>query len=120
MTVPQISEDEPGTERVAADSEIDTAALHINKALLQAFTTDAEIGARYSVMDLRAAMPQWSVAAGAAADSRPVHNASGHWDLDWVHFSVAGYEHIGQLVFDAIEKNQLLPQAAAAAAAASS
>lgn len=114
MTVPQISEDEPGTARVAADRDIDTAASHINEALLQSFTTDAEIGARYSVMDLRSAMPQWSVAAGGS----PVHNADGHWDVDWVHFSVAGYEHIGQLVFDAIEKDKLLPQASAAAAAA--
>lgn len=109
---------------------MDTVMEGINAAITGATSASGSLRAqlskgRYSCMDLRALMPQWSPAAaspaadGAAADSSSsaasaaagkfTKDPRGFWDADDVHFSRAGYDQIGEWIAQKIMEEKLLP-----------
>ena len=118
MTVPEIAASDPSGSSGSgdADAAMRASMATINDALLHGFASPASsIAARYSCMDLRAAIPQWEQQQQAGADgagrekdasssssAKWVRDPHKRWDADFVHYSIAGYDYIGTLVAKAL------------------
>jgi hypothetical protein len=64
---------------------------------------------RFSALDLHARMAQWLPAPPPLAPSTPYrHDQQHHWDVDRVHLSAKGYDHVGRMLAEFICENKLL------------
>jgi lysophospholipase L1-like esterase len=130
LTVPDIAQPQPRSAHTDIEArELDVALLDLNARIRRGFQTSAATAAaaaalsvapaadgfdaaRFHVLDLQQMMPQWEAApTPCAPGTLPRADPQKWWDADRVHFTPKGYDHIAQLIAQAVQQHQLLPAA---------
>lgn len=117
MTIPEIATPKPGSmEAMRGPSSSERAREKIN-ATIKSWPKEEAFKGRMFVFDLAEMMPQHTLGPISSSVQSSVVSV---WDPDLVHFSVAGYDFIGEQLAKFIREKNLLPEVKASTKEASS